>query len=78
MVDRRNIAVVGIEGFHLRGTNVVPDMDLIADFSSLESLPWRERCSGSLEASRVFVKEKATKPETLLAFEVQAHTETDD
>lgn len=33
--ERCEIAVLGIEGFHLDGENRTPDMDFIADFSAL-------------------------------------------
>ena len=35
--ERYEIAVLGIEGFHLDGGNIMPDMDFIADFSALST-----------------------------------------
>jgi hypothetical protein len=41
--------ILGIEAFRLTEVNIVPDTDLIADFSELISMRWDEAC---VEAAR--------------------------
>ena len=53
------IAVLGIEGFKIKGDKRVPDMDCIVDFSaSLNEVDFTAR---SIEASRVIVESMSNR-----------------
>lgn len=52
-----NIAVLGIEGFKIKGNKRVPDMDCIVDFSA--SLNEMNFALKSIEASRVIIESKS-------------------
>jgi len=48
-------AVLGIEGFRIRAAQTVPDMQAIADFSTLAELPWSDRVARSVAEARAFL-----------------------
>jgi len=49
-----HVAILGIEGFHLEGSRIVPDMSAIADFSEL---PRDEEFMGAtIEEARTFLR----------------------
>ena len=51
---KNNIAVLGIEGFKIKGGKRVPDMDCIVDFSaSLNEVSFAVK---SIEASRIIIE----------------------
>jgi hypothetical protein len=47
--ESSSILILGIEAFRLEEQFVIPEMDLIADYSGLASMPWEDAC---LEAAR--------------------------
>ena len=66
LCEQRQIFISGIEGFRLVGNKVEADLDLIADFSSLTSVPWQDRCREAAEESRFFLDEVASDPAIVL------------
>ena len=52
---QERVTVLGIEGFHVRGNQTVPDMNAIADFSAVAGLPWPERVERSVTDAKAFL-----------------------
>ena len=52
--DRIGLAIVGIEGFTISDQQVMPHLDMIADFSDIKAMTWDEYKRASLEAARNF------------------------
>lgn len=53
----RNVLILGIEAFKLEGDRVVPDTDLIADFSELASKEWNIACLEAVRSAEVYLGE---------------------
>lgn len=71
LCGEEGIVIVGIEGFVQVSGGITPQMDLIADFSSLSDLPCSDRCEQSVEAARSFLKAAEITEETLFVFELR-------
>jgi hypothetical protein len=56
-VKRRRAVVIGIEGFRIRGNQVIPDMNAIADFS--DELLDSETSAATIEMASRFLHEVA-------------------
>lgn len=54
--EQNDAAVLGIEGFKIAGGKRVPDMDCIADFSTLVAVAGREFPTASREAAKLFIE----------------------
>lgn len=61
------LLILGIEAFRLSGDKVVPDTDLIADFSELASKEWETACLEAASSAAAYFSE--TKNQTNLWFE---------
>ncbi len=53
--EREQLLIFGVEGFHCRNGNIIPDMDAILDLSSLSRVPWDDAFPESLASLRSFV-----------------------
>jgi hypothetical protein len=51
------VAIIGIEGFRLSGESIVPDTELIADYSEYQSEDWDAIVRGSLSDAQMFFNE---------------------
>ena len=69
--EKLRLVILGIEGFTEEGLRLVPNMELIADFSTLSDLPSSERCSQSVKSAELFLKEIPKDPNLLLNFELE-------
>jgi hypothetical protein len=69
--ERLKLVILGIEGFKEDGFRLIPDMELIADFSALSDLPPNERCSRSVASAELFLKKIPNSPNLLLDFELE-------
>ncbi len=54
MCTQNNIAIIGIEGFKLKEEKIIPDMDLIADFSCSKDTAWNDYLQGCNESTKLF------------------------
>jgi hypothetical protein len=52
---RERVTVLGIEGFHVREDQTVPDMGAIADFSMAAQLPSSERIARTTADAEAFL-----------------------
>ena len=60
-----NVAVIGIEGFRMKGDRAVPDMDAIADFSGLPRD--NEMVAATIEDAKRFIVE-VSRPDMYFDF----------
>lgn len=65
--DEHDVAVLGIEGFKVVGDKRVPDMDCIADFSSLAMTAGELFSAQSRKSAKHFI-DSISDPDTLLEF----------
>jgi hypothetical protein len=75
--QRSNLAVIGIEGFIWQNhQEIIPQLDAIADFSSVASPDWKTYQATCNQAAQSFLKDKNNNKETLLFnFVVQSQLE---
>ena len=61
--DSNNLAVIGVEGFHKRGRELEPVLDLILDLSTAGGSSWSEfRRSANGEAERFLKSQRLGSP----------------
>ncbi len=68
--DRIGLAIVGIEGFTISDQQVMPHLDMIADFSDIKAMTWDEYKRVSLEAARKFVTQFLSRDELGFIFDL--------
>jgi hypothetical protein len=61
-----DLAIIGIEGFILQNQNIVPLLDAIADFSSVDSRDWKTYQATCNKAAECFLKEMNNDERNLL------------
>ena len=54
--ESNGLAVIGIEGFKIDGSEVVPQLDLIADWSNVEVKEWEAFVAEASALSRKFIE----------------------
>jgi hypothetical protein len=59
---------LGIEAFSLSQGEVIPDMDLIADFSELVKQEWNAGCLQAAHAAQIYFNEAKDRPELWFEF----------
>lgn len=64
--DKLDIGILGIEGFVIKNSNIIPQMDYIADFS--DSVEDKNFNKISIEASRKFLDSSKNHPTLLFEF----------
>lgn len=62
LAEAHGLVVLGLDGFHLDGAVVVPSMDHIADFSTIEG-EWASRVKASSVAARHVAQQWAPMPD---------------
>jgi len=62
--------ILGIEVFRSTADGIIPDMDMIADFSELTALPLLSRSSASIEAAERFLRLASVPPDSFLDIEI--------
>ena len=74
--QRRDLAIIGIEGFMLQNEEIIPQLDAIADFSSVASTDWKTYQATCNKAAKYFLKEMNNDERTMLFnFVVQSKSE---
>ena len=74
-----NFAVIGIEGFTIQNEEIIPHLDVIADFSSVVSSDWKTYQATCNKAAQNFLKEMSKDERTILFnFVVQSMFEWED
>jgi hypothetical protein len=51
------VLILGIEAFVVSEGKITPDPDLIADFSSLESMGWERACMEASRSAEAYLQE---------------------
>lgn len=67
----RDLLILGIEAFKLEGDKVVPDTDLIADFSELASKQWNVACLEAVRSAEVYLGEVTGRTDLWLDFSLR-------
>ena len=68
-------ATVGLDGFVKEGLRWRPDLDAIADFSSVEASSWRDRCDRCFDEARGFLNAMASKGERAFSVTLMSEDE---
>lgn len=67
----RRILVLGIEAFTVSKGKVVPNMDMIADFSALAEEEWDTACSSAIHSTQSYFASLKSQEEFLFDFSLQ-------
>jgi hypothetical protein len=74
--DRNDLAVVGLEGFKYEDGKLLPQLDLIADYSLTTAASWssyRQRCNNS---AQMFIEESDARENFCFSFTVISQQES--
>ena len=68
--ENSEVLILGIEGFTLNGASIQPEMDLIADFSSLLPLDRLHASRQSCDCARTFFEQVPNASDKMFSFEL--------
>ncbi len=68
----RNLLILGIEAFKLEGDRVVPNTDLIADYSELVTKDWAAACLEASRSAEAYFDEAQSRTDLWFDFSLRA------
>lgn len=75
LCEKNDLAVIGIEGLVYSDGNLIPQLDLIADYSSSHSSDWSSHKLACNSAARTFVHGSNSRENLYFAFVVMSERE---
>lgn len=70
-----DFAILGVEAVHLENGKIVPQLDQIADFSSLSTREWRDHVQASSKAAAAFLQQLPRDPSIMVTFNTISRSE---
>jgi hypothetical protein len=74
--EKAGILVLGMEGFTCIDNQIVPEMDMIADYSNLIGVSWDQACQESLASARTFFEGIPADDCLVFSFELRRPIQT--
>lgn len=73
--EENDLAVVGIEGFRYEDGKLLPQLDLIADYSSTPDASWSSYKNACNNSARIFVEDSDSRYSLCFSFTVMSREE---
>jgi hypothetical protein len=70
----QGVLILGIEGFTISKGKAVPDMDMIADFSTLAAKVWNIACLEAADSAAIYFESVKRQEDMLFDFSLKGPT----